>query len=125
MNIFLSDIIKQNDDIYLFEDDFDKFLLSADFKRRYGSYVPFCYKFRVIDDVIYYPPLETNFFNSVKTINKVDMLNRNYTPLDIMVKNNKIFVLDGHHRILRFLILSIENKINLNTVNLNYVMESI
>lgn len=39
------------------------------------------------------------------------MLAKNYTPLNITIKNNKIFVLGRHHR---FLIMCVENNIELN-----------
>lgn len=116
MILRLSNIISQNDNVYIFEDQFDSFLLSDNFKNFYGTYLPFCYKFRFIDNTIYYPPLEKNYFSSVATITLEDMLHQNYTPLDVHVRNNKIFVLDGHHRILRFLILCLENEVSLGDV---------
>lgn len=120
MIIRLSDIIKIQDSAYIFEDDFDYFLLSEWFEKSYGKYVPFCYKFRKIDGVIYYPSLDSNYFSSVETITVQDMLFKNYSPLKITTKNNKIFILDGHHRSLRFLILCLENNINLSTIELKY-----
>lgn len=118
--ITLAHIIKEDNNAYIFEDDFDLFLLSESFSTRYGKYIPFSYKFRLIDDKIFLPPLKEDFFNNVSSITYDDMMKKNYTALDICIRKNIIFVLDGHHRILKLLQLCLENKTSLSDIKLNY-----
>ena len=51
MNIKLSHVIKEDNNCFLFDDNFEPFLLSEDVKSRYGKYLPFCYKFRFINNI--------------------------------------------------------------------------
>lgn len=120
MEILLSDVVSKNNNEYIFQDTFDSFLLSEKFIYRYGKYVPFFYKFVNVNDTIFYPHFEKGFFKTVETITLSDMMNQNYTALDLMIKNGKIFVFDGKHRILRFTVLCLDNNIKLNKVSLRF-----
>lgn len=98
-----------------FKSRYDPIVETPDFKHTYGIYKPACHSFKVYADHIEPPNFPTDYLKTVETITLEDCMLKNYEPLEIIIDNEGVHkVINGRHRLLRILLLCLENKISLD-----------